>query len=80
MLAATPSLLDVFEGVVESAEQFAFVDTGRSSVGPMVNVVDVAPLRGPLTSRGDTVPVPGDDRPSLCGGPHPGLPADIEDL
>ena len=44
------SLFEVFDGVVEPAEELAFFHRGLSAVGPVVEVVDVAPLWGSLTA------------------------------
>lgn len=72
--------LQVFLNVVESAEEFSFLDVGSASVGPMGLVMNVAPWRGSVASGCGAVAVSGVDSSTLGGRPDPGFASDIEDL
>ena len=51
----------VGEGVVVAEEETEVFEFGFASVGPVDDVVDVAPGGGSVASAPDAVPVPGDD-------------------
>ena len=68
-------VFEVFCGVAGSAEEFAFVDGGGSSVCPVVDMVDVAVSGWCPAAFALTVAVSGGDGPSLCWGPHSCFPA-----
>ena len=72
--------LEMFLGVAGSTEQFPFFHRGGPEVCPMVQVMDVAIAGFGPASGSLAVAVPGDDCPSLCGGPDSGFAADIQDL
>lgn len=52
------------EPVVGAAEQDQVLECGRSSVGPVHDVVGVAPARRAIAAREATAAVPDDDRPA----------------
>ena len=52
-----PGLVD--QGVVVTAEEYQVVDVGFSAVGPVDDVVDVAPAVGMVTVGEHAVQVPG---------------------
>jgi hypothetical protein len=49
----------VDEDVMMTAEQDQVVDAGIASVGPMVHVMDIAPMREPVAPGEDTSQIPG---------------------
>ena len=66
------------QGVVVSAEEFEVGEGGGSTVGPMLDVVGVAPAVVPVAAGMLTVPVAGDQGSSHGGGDDPGGPSDVE--
>lgn len=54
----------VDEDVMMTAEQDQIVDAGNATVGPMVEVMDIAPMREPIAPGEDTSQVPGANRGS----------------
>lgn len=70
----------MFEGVVIAAEKFEVPEGGGPAVSPMPDVMDIAPLLGPVATRMGAMPIPGDHRPPHPRGDHPGGPADIDRL
>jgi hypothetical protein len=68
----------VFEGVVVAAEEFEVPEGGGSPIGPMADVVSVAPLVGTVTAGIPAVTITGDQSPPHRRGHHPRGPADID--
>jgi hypothetical protein len=66
--------------VVPAAEQHTVVDVGGPAVGPMSNLVGVAPAGWGVAPGPDAVPVTGDDRAQLRGGEGAGGAAGVEEL
>jgi len=70
----------VNEDVVVSAEEDEIVDPGVTSVGPMGEMVDIAPVRGSVTTGKHASQVPGTNRSPEGGGDQTSRPTDIEGL
>jgi hypothetical protein len=70
----------VLEGVVVAAEEFEVPEGGGSPVGPMLDVVGVAPWGGSVTTFMPAVAVPGDQGSSDGGGDDAGGAAEVEGL
>ena len=60
-----------------AAEQFEVGEGGRSAVGPVLDVVGVAPAVVAVAAGMLTVPVAGDQGPSYGWGDGPGGPSDV---
>ena len=70
----------VFGGVVPAAEEDTFGYVGFSAVGPVVEVVDVAPAGVSVASWALAVAVSGDDCPALGDRPGTGFSSYVEDF
>jgi hypothetical protein len=70
----------VFGRVVPPAEEDAFGYVGFSAVGPVVEVVDVAPAGVSVASWSLAVAVSGDDGSALGDGPCPCFSSYVEDF
>ena len=70
----------VFTGVVPPAEEDALGYVGVSAVGPVVEMVDVAPAGVSVASFALAVAVSGDDGPALCSRPDTGFSSHVEDF
>lgn len=69
------------QGVVEPAEEPKIAGLGFPEIGPVLDVVNIAPAGVTIASSlPGAVEVSGDDGPAHCGGDDPGTPADVDDL
>src|SRR5579884_391532 len=66
--------------VVPAAQEQAVVDVRRPAVGPMHDVVGLAPRGGNRAMRPAAVSVAGDDRPAGGGGEGAARPPDVDHL
>ncbi len=64
--------------MVVSAEEDQVVEVGLAAVGPMNDVVDVAPSGRPSTAIGPAVTVSGNCSPPQGGRNNPCLAPDVE--
>ena len=67
-------------GVVSSAAELGVVEVGFASVGPVDDVVDVAPRHGHVASGVDTSAISEFECSSQCGGNGAGASADVDGL
>ena len=70
----------MFAGVVPPAEEDAFGYVGFSAVGPVFEVVDVAPPGVSVASLSLAVAISGDDGPALCSRPDTSFSSHVEDF
>jgi hypothetical protein len=66
------------EGVVVSAEQLQVPERGRATVGPMPDVMGVAPTVGSVAAWMLAMPVAGDERSAHWGRDDPSGPSDVD--
>ena len=66
--------------VVAAAEQGEVVQVGGSAAGPVVEVVGVAPVVGPVTAGEDASAVAVDEGAALGGGDDAGAASEVEDF
>ena len=67
-------------GVTRSTEEDSAFDRGFPSVGPVIEVMEIAVLWFGAAAFALTVSISGNDRLALGSIPNPGLASDVEDL
>lgn len=80
LFEALRGVLLVGEGVVVAAEEGEVLEDCFASVGPVDDVVDVAPVGGSAASAPGAVAVSGDDGSSLGWVDGPGFASDVDDF